>query len=180
MLLNYILLYFLHFNKLSHRGIDNIRKPFSAFISEEGSKWQHLFFCWSRLLIFSIGWPELHQIPSGIRCFTALHLSLFVFPWWLIRERIRLQFRRHWFDLWYRKIPWRRKYSYLKNPMAGYSPKSLKELDMTDWGTHYYWNIPFCPGVDQAQSPELWVIILYSFPQSLSPKRMFILFLFGK
>ena len=29
-------------------------------------------------------------------------------PWWLRRQRIRLQCRRPWFDSWVGKIPWRR------------------------------------------------------------------------
>jgi len=57
-------------------------------------------------------------------------------------ERIYLQCRKPGFDLWVRKIPWRRKrqptpvflpgeFHGLRN-LAGYSPWSYKELDMTE------------------------------------------------
>ena len=57
-------------------------------------------------------------------------------------ERIYLQCRKPGFDLWVRKIPWRRErlltpvfwvgeFHGLRN-LAGYSPWSYKELDMTE------------------------------------------------
>ena len=50
--------------------------------------------------------------------------------------------KRHWFDLWVGKIPWRRKWqltpvflpgeSHGQRSLAGYSPWSCKELDTTE------------------------------------------------
>ena len=45
--------------------------------------------------------------------------------------------RRHGFDPWVRKIPWRRKWqptpeSHGQKSLAGYSPWGCKELDMTE------------------------------------------------
>ena len=66
-----------------------------------------------------------------------------VLPWWLRCWRIHLQFRRPWFDLWDREIPWRRKWqptvlflpgkSHGQRNLAGYSPWGCKESDITEW-----------------------------------------------
>ena len=59
----------------------------------------------------------------------------------------RLQCRRHKFNPWVWKIPWRRKWQptpvflpgefYGQRNLAGYSPWSCKESDTTQWLTHY-------------------------------------------
>ena len=63
-------------------------------------------------------------------------------PWWLRWQRIRLQYRRPGFNPWVGKIPWRR--GWLPTPVSlsgefhgqrslvGYSPRGLKELDMSE------------------------------------------------
>ena len=67
-------------------------------------------------------------------------------PWWLRRERICLQCRRHWFDLWVGRIPWGREWQpapaflpmdefYGWSSLVGYSPKVRKESDTTEWLT---------------------------------------------
>ena len=53
--------------------------------------------------------------------------------------------KRHGFDPWVRKIPWRRKWqttpvfspgeSHGQRSLAGYSPRGLKESDMPEWLT---------------------------------------------
>ena len=63
-------------------------------------------------------------------------------PWWLRWKRIHLQCKRPGFNPWVEKIPGGghgnpRQYSCLENPhgqrsLAGYSPWSRKELDMTE------------------------------------------------
>ena len=56
--------------------------------------------------------------------------------------RVCLQCRRHMFDPWIRMIPWRREWQHIpvfhpgelhgQRRLAGYSPWSHKELDMTE------------------------------------------------
>ena len=66
-------------------------------------------------------------------------------PQWLSRQRIHLQcrrYRRHGFDPWVGKIPWRSKQqpipiflhekSHGQRSLDGYSPKGHKESDMTE------------------------------------------------
>ena len=63
-------------------------------------------------------------------------------PWWLGRYRICLQCRRPRFDPWFGKIPWRREWLpssvilpeefHGQRCLAGYSPWSHKEMDMTE------------------------------------------------
>ena len=59
-----------------------------------------------------------------------------------VRKRICQQCRRPMFDLWVRKIPWRREWlttpaflpgeSYGQRSLAGYSPQGRKESDTTE------------------------------------------------
>ena len=66
-------------------------------------------------------------------------------PWWLSGWRIFLQCSKHkrcWFDPWFRKIPWRRKWQptpvflpgklHGQSSLAGYSPKCCQESDTTE------------------------------------------------
>ena len=66
-------------------------------------------------------------------------------PLWLSRSRILLQcgrHRRYRFDLWVRKILWKRKWQsapvflpekcHEEKSLAGYSPKDQKELNTTE------------------------------------------------
>ena len=66
-----------------------------------------------------------------------------VIPWWLSCKESTCQCRRWGFDPWVRKIPWSRKWQpttpvFLpgkfqgQRSLAGYSPWSHKELDMTE------------------------------------------------
>ena len=64
-------------------------------------------------------------------------------PRWLSGKEFTYQCRRHGFDPWVRKIPWRRKWqpapiflpreSHGPRSLAGYSPWGCKELDMAEW-----------------------------------------------
>ena len=63
------------------------------------------------------------------------HFSVVELPWWLSWQRIHLQCGRPGFDLWVRKIPWRRE----PNPVFWprefhglYGPWGCKESDMTE------------------------------------------------
>ena len=63
-------------------------------------------------------------------------------PWWLTLERIHLQYKRPGFSPWVGKIPWRREWLFTpvfllgefqgQRSLAGYSPRDLKESDMTE------------------------------------------------
>ena len=64
-------------------------------------------------------------------------------PWWLRQESICLQCRRHGFDPWVGKIPWRREglptpvflpgEFHGQRSLGGYSPWGHKESDMSEW-----------------------------------------------
>ena len=68
--------------------------------------------------------------------------QVFSFPWWLSGKESPHQRRRHGFDPWVGKIPWRRKRQpppvflpgkfHGQRSLVGYSPWSHKELDMTE------------------------------------------------
>ena len=72
----------------------------------------------------------------------------FIFDYSLVAQwsRICLQWRRHSFDSWVRKIPWRWKHQptlvflpgefHGQRSLAGFSPWGHKELDMTEWLKH--------------------------------------------
>ena len=63
-------------------------------------------------------------------------------PWWLSGKESACQCRRHKFDPWVRKIPWRRKWqptvvflpgkSHGQRSLVGYSPWGHKETDTTE------------------------------------------------
>ena len=67
-------------------------------------------------------------------------------PWWLGSKQSTCQSRRPGFDPWVRKIPWKRKWqptpvflpgkSHGQRSLVDYSPRGLKELDMTERLTH--------------------------------------------
>ena len=67
--------------------------------------------------------------------------SISMLPWWLSGKEPTYQCRRCWFDTWFRKIPWIRKWqptpvflpgkSHGQRSLVGYSPWGLKELDTT-------------------------------------------------
>ena len=79
-------------------------------------------------------------------------MSFIGFLWWC--SGICLQCRRHRFDPWVRKIPWRRKWqptqvfllgkSHGQMNLAGYSPWGHKESDTTEH-THRYTYMHTCP-----------------------------------
>ena len=63
-------------------------------------------------------------------------------PRWCSSEEFTCQHRRHQFDPWVRKIPWKRKWeptlvflpgkSHGQSKLAGYSPWGCKESDLTE------------------------------------------------
>ena len=67
----------------------------------------------------------------------------FGLPGWLSGKELACQCRRHGFDPWVRKIPWRIKWqptpvflpgeSYGRRSLVGYSPQGHKESDTTEW-----------------------------------------------
>ena len=74
--------------------------------------------------------------------FAACLTCLYGLPWWLKRLSICLQCGRPRFDLWVRKIPWRRQSqpnpvvlpgkSHGRRSVVGYSPWGCKELDTNE------------------------------------------------
>ena len=84
-------------------------------------------------------------------------------PWWFRQWRIHLQCRRPGFDLWVRKIPWRREWkptpefllgkSHRRRSLVAYSPWGCKKSDMTEQLTlHFHsreevqWDEPYQEG----------------------------------
>ena len=86
--------------------------------------------CYIRPAPLHINWINMYP-------FIDIHAS-----WWLRWLRIHSQCRRHRFNLWIRKILWRREWqptpvflpgeSQGQRSLAGYSPWGCKELDMTE------------------------------------------------
>ena len=94
------------------------------------------------------------MLPTGYICkfssashFSSQSLTFLIYktgiglPWWLSGKESTCQCRRHGFDPWVRKIPWRRKWqptpaflpgeSHGQRSLAGYSPWGPKESDTT-------------------------------------------------
>ena len=73
----------------------------------------------------------------------AWEISCYCFPGGSDDKESACQCRRHEFDLWMGKIPWRRKWkptpvflpgeSHERRSLEGYSPWGHKESDMTEW-----------------------------------------------
>ena len=64
---------------------------------------------------YILGLPGIFKLKCTIQLYLRLNLLLEVFSptdglsWWLSGKESACQCRRCWFDLWVRKIPWRRK-----------------------------------------------------------------------
>ena len=101
---------------------------------------------------FGYSLTDLGKVPFAHFFSVALSLSLLLAPFpvlrlpcWLSGKEPVCQCRRHRFDLWVRKIPWRRKWqptpvsllgeSHGQRSLAGYSPWGHKESNMTEWLT---------------------------------------------
>ena len=87
------------------------------------------------------GGPWVHKHTSNWLCFERQLHVLLGFRWWFSRQRIGLQCRRHGFDPWIWKIPWRREWqptpvflqgkSHGQRNLVVYSPWGRKESDTT-------------------------------------------------
>ena len=76
------------------------------------------------------------------------------FPGGLDCKKLACQWERSRFDLWVRKIPWRREWQptpvflpgecHEQRSLAGYSPWGHKALDTTEWLTLYELHWPLC------------------------------------
>ena len=94
----------------------------------------------------SLTWGKLLPFISQLREFLELFLKISLFfssetgnilqglPWWLRQWRICLQCKRPGFDLWVRKIPWRR--AWLPTPvfLPGESHGQRSLVDCNPWG----------------------------------------------
>ena len=80
-----------------------------------------------------------------LECPPPLYMGL---SWWLRQQRICLQYRRHRFDPWVRKIPWRMEWQptslflpgefHGQRNLAGYSPWVAKSwTQLSDWHFHF-------------------------------------------
>ena len=89
---------------------------------------------------------------------------------WLSGKESTYQCRRHGFDPWARKVPWRRKWqpipvflfrkSHGQRILVGYSPWGCKESDMTE-GIHFlsFCFIDYTKAFDCVDHNKLWKIL---------------------
>ena len=92
----------------------------------------------SRSLSSRTNWPR----DESYFCVLLFSVTCCIgLPWWLSSKQSACQCRRHKFDPWVRKIPWRRKWQPMpiflpgkihgQRSLAGYSPWGCKVLDTT-------------------------------------------------
>ena len=55
-------------------------------------------------------------------------------PWWLSVKESARQCRRHGFDTWVRRIPWRRKWQPTPVSLPGKSHRQRSLVDYSPWG----------------------------------------------
>ena len=114
--------------------------------------------------------PQNYQMPFNILLDTRLRL-----PCWLSGKESTYQCRRHKFEPWVGKIPWRRAWqptpvfmpgeSRGQRSLAGYSPWGHKESDTTYWlnnKRHTLWflqpeRVLLCPPLCLAEPRSCWV-----------------------
>ena len=84
------------------------------------------------------------------------------------------RYRRHRFDPWVRKIPWRKEWqptpvflpgkSHGQRSLAGYSPWSLTESDMTEWThwTQFIYSVVLVSALQQSESVICIYIYIYT------------------
>ena len=88
-----------------------------------------------------------YSICSPLLSYYWEHAGYNRLSWWLRWERIHMQCKRPGLNSWVGKIPWRRKWLPIpiflpgefhgQRSLAGYSPRSFKELDIIEWlNTH--------------------------------------------
>ena len=85
--------------------------------------------------------------PQALNQLDHAHPPWWGLPRWPGGKESACQCKRHWFDLWVGKIPWRRKRqplqysllekSYEQRSLAGYSPWGHKEFDTTEHTCSY-------------------------------------------
>ena len=95
-------------------------------------------------------WVKISVIVKVAWCRKIRHTWSLGLPWWasLMAQRVRIclqcrRHRRHGFDPWVGKIPWRKKWqlapaflpdkSHGQRHLMGYSSRVCKESDMTEW-----------------------------------------------
>ena len=115
-------------------------------IGRNFEKWANLEDLWFSFCIQQI----MHASPLTFWLLAwGTELSTYIYlnglHWWLRQWRICLRLRRHRFDPWVGKIPWRRAWqstpvflpgeSHRQRSLLGYSPRGSKESDMTEWLT---------------------------------------------
>ena len=101
-------------------------------------------------------------------------------PWWLSRQRFHLQCRKHGFNAWVRKIPWRRKRqptpvflpgeSHGQRRLVGYSPWGCRESDnnWSDLACSWWWGkfssekLHILPSIVTVSESSGLYVLLYS------------------
>ena len=111
--------------------------------------------------------------------YEATYISVWGFPRWLSSKESACQkrrCRRHWFDLWVGKIPWRRKWQptpiflpgkyHGQRSLAGYSPWGCKELDTTKWLGTWGCRPYYIDGLKRISSINLIICIIQRLPRT--------------
>ena len=94
-------------------------------------------------------WQLSHHLPSYNNLPDIKEWVTNGLPWWLRGQSIYLQCKRHRFDPWIGKIPWRRKWQsnseflpgkfHRQRSLVSYSPWGCKESDMTEQHPHTHY-----------------------------------------
>ena len=112
-------------------------------VAKSGTELRDFHFHFS---LWNINMTILQTLPPSVTSRAAqptasLFFPSWLLPWWLRWSRICLQCRRHGFNPWVGKIPWREWQStpvflpgefYGQRSLACSSPKGRKESDMTE------------------------------------------------
>ena len=101
------------------------------------------------------------------------NIPLYWFPWWLSDEESAYQCRRHGFDSWVRKIPWRREWQ----PTPGFLPrKSHGQRSLTDCSPWDHQRVRHNLATKQQQATDiLWYIPKYVYVYFICVNSIFLL-----
>ena len=136
-------------------GLENFNHYFTTMWDESNCVVVWAFFGiaflwdWNENWPFPVLWPLLsfpNLLAYWMQHFTYINpcINIIGLPNWLSGKESTCQCRRHGFDSWVRKIPWRRKWqpripvflpgkAHGQKSLAGYSPWGSRESDTTEW-----------------------------------------------
>ena len=102
------------------------------------SFWKNLNLKCKKLLLLLAQWVEYQTFHPRVQGSCLCSGALVWASWWLSGKESSCQCRRHGFDLWVRKIPWKRKWQPLQYPCLGNS------MDRRAWQDIVYGITNYC------------------------------------